>query len=230
MKNTNTSKQENSNRNLLLLFVSLLSIGLTSFVWWYFSKPMPQVITKGTFPSSKVTPSNVKPIPVYVYRTNEVKIDKTAENKAKLATENFKILYGLSQKDYDSLLVQNNTLDSLAMATNDKYYQQLYANGKFIEFSHVFDNDTLKATVSGITRGAPKRLKLDWELKLPKPKEPVFRLSAGGLFAASKTLSNPTATAIISGQFKSGSQVLFGYDTNGNILVGGTVSVFGIKR
>lgn len=188
-------------------------------------KPMPQLITKGTFVPSKVKPSNVNPIPEVVYIKGKT-ITKTDSSEVK----KFKTLYNLSQKEYDSLLIYNNSLAEIVKTLKDTNQQKKINDCKFIEFSHVFDNDTLKATVSGITRGSPERLKLDYEYKLPKQKETVFRLSAGGLFAASKTLSNPTATSIISGQFKSGSQVIFGYDTNSNIVIGGTVSVFAVKR
>ena len=185
---------------------------------------------KGSFKAVKPTPENTKPIPVYVPVINNGNIDKTAENKAILEAEKFKKMYHLSQVDLDRLVKENVLLDSLAQASNDKRYQELYANCKAVEFSQLFDNDTLKATVSGIAKGVPERLKLDWQLKSLKQKNTVFRLSAGGTVNTSKNISNTNGTGLLSAQFKNGNQILLGISTNNIFSVGGLITIFNAKN
>jgi hypothetical protein len=110
--------------------------------------------------------------------------------------EKFKILYNLTQKQLDSLLVVNRTLDSLANASNDKRYQELYSNCKFIEFKHEFNNDTINITLTGLSRGAPQNLDLNYKIKSRKDtiqlKQLLFRVFAGAEVGINKELNQGT--------------------------------------
>ena len=219
---------ENEKAENLRLALCFLIGGLIVFLLMRScEKPQPAIATHGTFKAVQPAAESVKDIPVVLH---DLPIGQKMSKIDTAEVHKFKTLYNLTQKQYDSLLVQNAVLDSIANASNDKRYQELYKDYQFKEFSQTFDNDTLKATVSGITRGAPLRLKLDWELKLQKPKETVFRLLAGAEFGITRTLGKINAKGTIIGQFRSGNQVSIGVDTEQRFYVGGAFSVFDVKK
>lgn len=222
--------QENNSNLWIVVLAFIIGVLLSSWGWYYFSKPAPPIITNGSFKAVKPVASHINSIPVAQNLITEPIAVNTEPKSLSTEVEKFKNLYNLTKKEYDSLLVYNSFLDSLANASNDKRYQKLYSDCKAVAFSQLFDNDTIKATVSGISHGAPERIKLDWQLKLPKPKEMVFRLSTGSSFSVSRSFKKINAQAIISGQFKSGAQILIGYDTDNWFHLGGTIPIFQIKK
>lgn len=219
----NDINQKNSNR--LLIAVALLSIILTSLVWWYFSKPAKPIQTKGSFDAVVVKPSETKPLPNVVYIHDGQKVIVDSSKVVALRND-----YNLTKQELDSLKGINLMLDSLAQASNDTRYQDIYNNCKFVEFSHVFDNDTMKATVSGITRGAPERLKFKYDLKLPKPKETVFALWAGVEAGINTSLTKFNAKANLDFQFGKSTMITTGIDSDKIIYAGLKKSIFKIKR
>ena len=226
--------ENNINRkdaNRMLIVSVILAILLTSLVWWFFSKPAKPILVKGSFEAQKVI--NVKSIPGTKKFGEAKKGIGQNLSKAELAEiEKFKTLYNLTQKELDSLIVQYNALDSMQNATNDKYYQELYEKCKPVEFTHSFksDDSTFNATVSGISNGAPTRLKLNWNYKAPPPKKTAFALW-GGLEAGTTTsLTKFNAKANLDFQIGETTMIKSSFDTDKRIYLGLSKSIFDIKR
>jgi hypothetical protein len=110
--------------------------------------------------------------------------------------DNFRKKYELTQKQYDSLLVVNRTLDSLANSLYDKRLQPIIEACKFVEFKHELDNDTIHITLTGISRGVPQNLNLDYVLKSRKDtiqlKQMWCRVFAGAEVGINKELNQGT--------------------------------------
>ena len=219
---TTDINKRNSTINMILCFV--LGVVLALCVKSCVEKPQPAIITKGSFKPVKVTAAQTKAIP----GTNQI-VEATKKVDT-LETYKFKTLYNLTQKEFDSLLVQYAVLDSLKNASNDKYYQDLYEKCKPIEFSHLFDNDTLKATVYGISNGAPTRLKLDWEYKAPPPKKTVFALWGGVEAGMTSALKKFNAKVNIDFQIGESTMIKSSFDTDRRIYLGVSKSFLDIKR
>ena len=214
--------KRNSTINMILCFV--LGVVLALCVKSCVEKPQPPIITKGEFKPVKVTAAETKAVP----GTNQiVNANKKVDT---LEAYRFKTLYNLTQKEYDSLLVQYIALDSMKNASNDKYYQDLYEKCKPIEFSHLFDNDTLKATVSGIANGSPQRLKLDWELKLPPPKKTIFAVWAGFETGATTSFQKPNVKANLDFQVGEKFIIKTSFDTQSRVYLGFSSNLFTLKR
>ncbi|MDI9256311.1 hypothetical protein [Flavobacterium sedimenticola] len=149
------------------------------------TKPVNVPEVKGSFEAVK--PTNQKPITVTV--TNTVK--DTAE------INRLKRLYNYSQEEIERILKENQSLDSLAMATNDKMSQQIYELSKYREFSHTFENDTLKALIAGVSRGPVDRIAIpQFTIKkrtvtVPE-KKPYLSVYAGGELGMNKELNQGT--------------------------------------
>lgn len=151
---------------------------------------------KGSFPTVKGSQVQVNQLP----DVGKVIGQKVSGQKSSKATpqdvENFKALYHLTQKQYDSLLVVNRRLDSLANSLYDKRLQQTLEACKFIEFKHELDNDTIHITLTGISRGVPQNLNLDYILKSRKDtiqlKQIWCRIFAGAEVGINKELNQGT--------------------------------------
>lgn len=223
---TNINRTD-ANRTLILSVV--LAILLTSFVWWLLSKPSKPIPTKGSFPSVSVKPSEVKSLPELqiIHDGFKTIIDSSGVTK-------FRELYNITKSEYDSIKIANVKLDSLAQMTNDKYFQKLYSDCKFVEFSHEFKKDTLgfglNATLSGISRGAPERLKLDYEFTLPKEKKTVFALWGGVEAGMTKSFDKFNVKANLDFQIGEKTILNTGADTEQRFYFGYTTSIFQIKR
>jgi len=220
--------------NRLLIVSVILAILLTSLAWWLLTKPAKPILVNGSFDAVKVT--DMKPIPGTNQIPNIGKVVKGQNlSKEDLAEiEKFKTLYNLSQKELDSLIVQYNALDSMKNATNDKYYQDLYEKCKPVEFTHLFKKDSLglglSAKVSGISNGAPQRLKLDWDIKLPPPKETAFALWGGLEAGTTTTLTKFSAKANLDFQIGESTMIKSSFDTDKRVWLGVSKSIFDIKR
>jgi hypothetical protein len=222
--------KRNANINMILCFV--LGLILASILWYFLQKPQPPVIIKGKFNPVSVT--TTKPIP----GTNQIvdankKVNGQILSKAELAEiEKFKTLYNLTHQELDSLIVQYNALDSLQNASNDKYYQELYQKCKPVEFTHAFksDDSTFNATVSGISNGAPTRLKLDWNYKAPPPKKTAFALWGGLEAGTTISLTKFNAKANLDFQIGESTMIKTSFDTDQRIYLGISKSIFDIKR
>lgn len=224
METTDINKR---NANLVIIMAFLLGIILASIVWYFLQKPEPPVIIKGKFQPVAVT--TTKPIPG-VNRIDAGNINLPKADKSEI--DRFKTLYNLTQQQYDSLLVQYAVLDSMKNATNDKYYQDLYEKCKPVEFSHAFksDDSTFNATVSGISNGAPERLKLDWDIKLPPPKKTAFALWGGLEAGMTKSLTKFNAKANLDFQIGETTMIKTAADTDKRFWLGISKSIFDIKR
>ena len=183
---------------------------------------------KGSFPTVTAKDIEVKEIP---YLSTEPKY-RTSHSSTEV--DNFKKLYNLTQKQYDSLLVVNHTLDSLANSLYDKRLQPVLDACKFIEFKHEFDNDTIHITLTGITRGAPQNLNTSYLIKARKQevKVPVtiFRLLGGVETGMTKDLTRFNAKANIALQNKKGNILTISADTDQRFYIGYSASIFSIKR
>lgn len=224
---TTDINRTDANRTLILAVI--LAILLTSLVWWLLSKPSKPIVTKGTFTAVKVKTSETKPLP-------EIQIIhdgfKTIVDSAEVSK--FRKLYNLTASKFDSIKTENMKLDSLAQITNDKYFQKLYNDCKSVEFSHLFKKDTLgigvNVTVSGISRGAPERLKLDYEFTLPKEKKTVFALWGGLEAGMRKSFDKFNAKANLDFQIGESTMIKTAIDTDTRLYIGVSKSIFNIKK
>lgn len=145
---------------------------------------------KGSFPTVQEKDIEVKEIPLVQELSSGVKLGSSND------VEKFKVLYNLTQKQYDSLLVVNRTLDSLANASNDKRYQEIYNQCKLVEFKHEFNNDTINITLTGLSRGAPQGLNVNYKIKPRKDtiqlKQMWCRVFLGGEVGINKELNQGT--------------------------------------
>lgn len=182
---------------------------------------------KGSFKTITAKDVEVKQIPVAAIGQK-----LSSDNLSKI--DNFKKMYNLTQKQYDSLLVVNRTLDSLANSLYDKRLQPVLDACRFIEFKHEFDNDTIHITLTGITRGAPQNLNMNYTIKERKQevKVPVtvFRLLGGVEVGMTKTLSRFNTKASIGIQNKKGNILSVAADTDQRFYIGYSASIFSIKR
>ena len=216
--------KRNSTINMILCFVLgfIIALSIKSCT----DKPQPAVVTKGEFKAVPVTKSETKAIP------GTKKIPNATHQVDTLGAYHFKTLYNLTQKELDSVLVQYAVLDSMKNATNDKYYQELYEKLKPIEFTHAFksDDSTFKATLTGISNGAPQRLKLDWEYKAPPPKKTVFALWGGVEAGMTSALKKFNAKVNIDFQIGESTMIKSSFDTDRRIYLGVSKSFLDIKR
>ena len=142
------------------------------------------------------------------------------------------------QKDYwkaksDSLLKENLRMQ-VAFAKS-KIKDSLYKKAIQINaFKHTWDNDTIKATVSGLARGTVEQLKLDYTIKATsqtvKVPQTVFRLLGGIETGMTKDLSKFNAKANVGIQNKKGNILTISADSDQRFYVGYTASIFSIKR
>lgn len=225
-----TENKKKGNLNLILCGI----IAVMAIILWFQNcsgKEEVQVINipelKGKFEAVDEKDIEVKSIPAPAIGQNVSKHDLSK-------IDNFKALYKLTQMQYDSLVVVNRTLDSLANASNDKRYQELYSNCKLIEFKHEFNNDTMNITLTGLSRGAPKKLKVNYTIKARKQEvkipTTVLRVLGGVEVGMTKTLSNINTKANIGFQNKKGNILTIAADTDQRFYVGYTASIFSIKR
>lgn len=133
------------------------------------------------------------------------------------------------QGQIDVLIAENKALQQFYNESSDSLKTALY--NKAIElksFNHTFDNDTITATTSGLVRGEIQSINLEYKIKpikieVPKTKETVFRLLAGGGVGINKELNQ------ISYNYTAGFQ-----NKKGNVIVGnfqkiGSENVYSVK-
>ena len=135
----------------------------------------------------------------------------------------------------DSLLNENIRMQvAFAKSKNkDSLYREAI---KINAFTHTWDNDTLKATVSGLSRGTVEGLKLDYTIKptTEQIKVPIttFRLLAGGGLGINKDLSQATYKVNLGFQNKKGNIIRGSYQQIGSEKFGlleYDFSIFSIK-
>lgn len=133
----------------------------------------------------------------------------------------------------DSLLKANLQLEIAFAKANNK--DSLYK--KTIEinsFNHTWDNDTIKATVNGISRGTVEQIQLHYIIKSQKQevKVPatVFRLLGGAEAGVTKDLSKFNTKVNLGFQNKKGNIMTISADTEERFYIGYQMSIFSIKR
>jgi hypothetical protein len=188
---------------------------------------------KGGFPTVQGKDIEAKDIPIAPVVGQKVsgqKVSKVTPHDV----ENFKALYHLTQKQYDSLLVVNRTLDSLANSLYDKRLQPIIEACKFVEFKHELDNDTIHITLTGISRGVPQNLNTSYTIKARKQEihvpTAVFTLLGGVEVGMTKTLSKFNTKANLGFQNKKGNILTISADTDQRFYLGYTAKIFSIKR
>jgi hypothetical protein len=150
---------------------------------------------KGGFLTVQGKDIEAKDIPIAPVVDQKVSGQKVS-NATPKEVEDFKNKYKLTQKQYDSLLVVNRRLDSLANSLYDKRLQPIIEACKFVEFKHELDNDTIHITLTGISRGVPQNLDLQYLLKSRKDtiqlKQMWCRVFAGAEVGINKELNQGT--------------------------------------
>ena len=189
MQTENTAKKG----NLTLILCAIIAIMLVLF-WFQNCSGKGNVTVidtkevKGGFPTVQAKDIEVKEIP-----SPEPFVVKSATTRD---IEDFKKKYGITQKKLDSLLVVNRTLDSLANSLYDKRLQPVLDACKFVEFKHELDNDTIHITLSGLSRGVPQNLDLQYLIKSRKDtiptKELFCRVFLGAEVGINKELNQGT--------------------------------------
>lgn len=138
------------------------------------------------------------------------------------------------QKQIDSLLAINNKMNEEFDVATDSIQKELYKKAISIKaFRETFKNDTINIEVNGLVSGEIKALSTNYELKLPKQKEVVFRLLGGAGFGINKALNQPLYKANIGFQNKKGKIYEASYLTIGNQqygIISVSVPIFTIKR
>lgn len=109
------------------------------------------------------------------------------------------------QKQIDSLLAINEKMnDDFSIAT-DSMQKVLYKNATSLKaFRETFKNDTINIEINGLVSGEVKALTANYEIKLPKQKEVVFRLLGGGGVGINKELNQPLYKVNLGFQNKKG--------------------------
>lgn len=142
----------------------------------------------------------------------------------------------------------DNPIDPLLLAENEKLKQEFTKASDSIKklqfaksiqlnrFSTTFDDDNLLLNIDGIVQGEVKEItpsytikpkKVEVEVKL---KETVFRLLGGLELGNSVKLDRFAAKANLMLQNKKGNIISGSFDTNQNIWIGYSFSIFDIKR
>ena len=99
------------------------------------------------------------------------------------------------QGQINQLLAENNSLQEQYSNASDSLKQALYNKSIQINsFTHTWENDTIKATATGLVRGEVQTIGLKYTIKpismvLPPTKEVKFRLLAGGGLGINKELN-----------------------------------------
>jgi regulator of replication initiation timing len=184
-----------------------------------------------TIPKVKGKFEAVKPVHDTIVLTKIVKgkVDKSEIDKLKKE-------YNFTQQEISEM---TNEIEHLVNFANNLAFEndsikaiiKDYATVK--EFKQNFDDQNLKADVSGIVfKNEVQRLKLDYTIKEQKIKVPEkkFSLLAGVEVGNTKELNDFSAKANIGFQNKKGSIIHVGIDTNERFYVGYTIEVFSIKK
>jgi hypothetical protein len=218
------------NLNLVLCAI----IAVMAILLWFTNCSGKKETTEVTIPEVKGSFKTVTAKDIEVKYIPAPAVGQKVSKQELSKIDNFKKLYNLTQKQYDSLVVVNRTLDSLANSLYDKRLQPVLDACKFIEFKHEFDNDTIHITLTGITRGAPQNLNTSYVIKARKQevKVPVtvFRLLGGVETGMKKDLTRFNAKVNIGLQNKKGNILTISADTDQRFYIGYSASIFSIKR
>lgn len=130
------------------------------------------------------------------------------------------------QKQIDSLLVENQKLvDAFAAAPVAKK-DSLYTKAiELNEFSKIFEDKFLKASVTGIARGTVESMSLNYEI-LPQPIKLKNHLYIGFTAGNSVQFDKPVFGAGLGYQLKNGSIIRVGYDSEKRGFLGYDLKLF----
>lgn len=143
----------------------------------------------------------------------------------------------------------DNPIDPLLLAENEKLksdfakekdsLKRIIAYDKAVKlnkFSSDFEDDNVVINIEGIVQGEVKEITPGYKIKEKKievqvkPKETVFRLLAGLEVGNNTKLDRFSAKANLMLQNKKGNIISGSFDTNQNIWIGYSFSIFDIKR
>ena len=204
------------------LYISLIVIGMLIIALIrQCNSEVPTVKNKGAFEPK----TNIKHVVIHDTVTSKEIVYKYLSKNDK---SNF------YQKQIDSLLTVNEKMNTEFATATDSLQKELYKKAISIKaFQEHFNNDTINIEVNGLVSGEIKALSTNYELKLPKQKEVVFRLLGGAGFGINKALNQPLYKANIGFQNKKGKIYEASYLTIGNQqygIISVSVPIFTIKR
>ena len=204
------------------LYISLIVIGMLIIALIrQCNSEAPKVKNKGAYEPK----TNIKHIVIHDTITSKEIVYKYLSKNDK---SNF------YQKQIDSLLTVNEKMNTEFATATDSLQKELYKKAISIKaFKEHFNNDTINIEVNGLVSGEIKALSTNYELKLPKQKEVVFRLLGGAGFGINKALNQPLYKANIGFQNKKGKIYEASYLTIGNQqygIISVSVPIFTIKR
>lgn len=192
-----------------------------------------QVATKEVKGSMKsVKPENTAIAINYSNSTQKVSDIDIRQN---LSNQKMSKEYFNYQNEINKLLKENDDLDNAFHNANDSLQQIIYRQAiQLNEFTHTWDNDTLKATVSGISRGEVQSIKLDYTIKSQKIDikipQTIIRLIAGLETGTTKDLSKFNIKANLGFQNKRGDMFSVSADLDKRFYIGYSTSIFTIKK
>lgn len=209
------------NQNIILFFCAIIAVLMLLF--WFKGCNLNTKTIPVTIPEVKGTFKAVKPIHDTLFLTKFI--------KSKPVTSNDEFL----QSEVDRLLKEYNSLNESFANANDSLQKIIYSQAiKPKSFTHTFNNDTIKATVSGIVKGELDRLKLDYIIKERKIDIKVpytrFRLLGGIETGMTKSFDKFNFKANLGFQNAKGNILNIGADSDQRFYVGLTASIFQVKR
>lgn len=214
-------KMSKKNQNIILFFCAIIAVLMLLF--WFKGCNLNTKTIPVTIPEVKGTFKAVKPIHDTLFLTKFV--------KSKPLTSNDEFL----QKEVDRLLKEYNSLNESFANANDSLQKIIYSQAiKPKSFTQTFNNDTIKATVSGIVKGEVDRLKLDYIIKERKIDIKVpytrFRLLGGIETGMIKSFDKFNVKANLGFQNAKGNILNIGADSDQRFYIGYTASIFQVKR
>lgn len=124
------------------------------------------------------------------------------------------------QQQINLLLSENDKLKQAFVDAPDSTKIKMYEDcTQLNSFTHTWDNDTIQATSYGIVRGEVQEIGLKYTIKpiqIPKQKETVFRLLAGGGVGINKELNQLTYFGSVGYQNSKGNITFLQYQRFGN--------------
>jgi hypothetical protein len=143
------------------------------------------------------------------------------------------------QNQINELLNENKRLNEAYFNASDSLKKAMYDNAIGIKsFNHVFDNDTINIVANGLVRGEMQSIGINYKIKskkieLPKQKEVVFRLLAGGGVGINKELNQLIYKLNLGMQNRKGNIIRVSFEQIGNAkyYIGEyDFTIFNIKR
>lgn len=219
------------------LYFSLLIIGLVIIGLFRNCQPATPATVEITIPATTGKFEAVKPVQTPITKKNN-----------HIVGVNKKVLDKMTDKEREFFQYQLDSLLSLTTAYEKEFIysdsvkkNNLYKDAiQLKSFNQPFENDKIKINATGLVRGTIEKIGFDYEIKeqkinveVPKEKETVFRLIAGGGLGINKELNQSTQKINLGYQNKKGNILVGSYQKIGNheyYTLDYNLSIFNIRK